>query len=352
MRIYHSKLNQQLAQNLLPVWLIFGDEPWQKNDALDRIKQTAKSQGFDELIRFSKDDKFDFQQIQDEYQSLSLFSSLRIIEVDLGKGKLDEASGKVLIGLSEQIAEQGQSDVLLILHGGKLDAATSKKKWFKSLEKIGCYIPLYELEGKGLNIWLSQQCQRLNLRMDNQAQQLLIDFFSGNIPAFYQELEKLALLFDRQFISADDLQKLLIKQAKFTPFQLTDALLLGDLNKCMSILTQLKQEGVALAQLVWVVQKELRLLIEMKTRIAQGESTDSLFKEFRIWDKRKPIYNSALNQVSLNNCKLALSRLGKVDLLSKTTSDFDDYILLSDVCVSLYHADITNNLALDYETFA
>ncbi|WNC71247.1 DNA polymerase III subunit delta [Thalassotalea psychrophila] len=352
MRIYHNQLANQLQKQLLDVWLIFGDEPWQKNDALDNIKLNAKNQGYDELIRFSNDDKFDWNQVYNEFQSLSLFAEKRIIEIDLVNNKLDDSAVKTLTDIGNFISTQGQSDVLLILHGPKIDASTAKKKWFKSLDKIGCYIPLYDLEGKSLSIWLNNQCRQLKLNMDSQAQLLLSDFFIGNTPALAQELQKLTLLFDQQFIRSEDLEQLLIKQSKFSPFQLTDALLSGQLEQCNNMLTQMKHEGVALAQLVWIIHKEILQIEMMLNRIANGESRDALFKELRIWDKKKPLYNHALNNISLANIKRAKMRLAKTDLISKTSSDFDDFILLSDVCLTLYYGDVTQNLSLDYEYFA
>ncbi len=349
MRIYHSNLTKQLSKPLLPIWLIFGDEPWQKNDALDSLKEQAKNQGYDELIRFTSDDKFDWNQVFEEFQSLSLFSAQRIIEIDLVNNKLDDKASKILLEIASHLQQQMQADVLLIIHGPKLDAAISRKKWFKELDKIGCYIPLYEMEGKGLSIWLNQQCQQLSLRLDRQAQAMLAEFFTGNLPALHQELQKLVILFQQQIITVEDLEQLLIKQAKFTPFQLVDALLAGNLVECMNMLTQLKNEGVVAAQLIWVLHKEIAQLEVIQNRLANGEVLQQLYKEFRVWDKRKPLYNKALQQISLANIKQAKRRLAKTDLISKTAADFDQYILLSDVCISLYHGEVTKRLNLDYE---
>ncbi|MDN3652565.1 DNA polymerase III subunit delta [Thalassotalea ponticola] len=349
MRIYHSQLSNQLHKTLLPTYLVFGDEPWQKNDALAQIKSTAKAQGYDELIRFTVEPSFNFSDILNEINSMSLFSSLRIIEVDMVTAKVDQASAQILQQIAE-LQSQGQSDVLLILHGQKLDAATTNKKWFKSLSQHGCYLPLYELEGKGLTIWLSQQCQRLRLNMSQQAQQLLIDFYAGNTPALAQELEKLQLLYDSQHIDAPLLETLLTKQSKFTPFQLTDALLGGNLHHIMDMLTQMKHEGIAAGQLVWVIHSQLAQLEKMHLQHRQGQSLEQLFKQFKVWDKKKPLYQNALRSISLSNVQRAKKRLAQVDLISKTASDFDAFILLSDVCVSLYQGETLRALSLDYES--
>ena len=352
MKIFHSKLANQLSKPLLNVWLVFGDEPWQKNNTLDSIKSTAKQQGYEELIRFSNDEKFDWDQVYNEYQSLSLFAARRIIEIDLVNNKISESGVKTLLEISDFITSNGDSDVLLILHGPKLDGNAVKRKWFKALDKIGCYVPLYDLEGQGLSIWLNQQCQQLNLRLDRQGQQLLSQLYAGNTPVLAQELQKLSILFGQQQISVDKLEALLTSQARFTPFQLIDTLLAGQLSQCMTMLTQMKHEGIATGQLLWILHKEIVQLEMMQLRLSQGESIANLYKELRIWDKKKPLYNNALQNMSLTNIKRAKSRLAKIDLLSKTSSDFDDYLLLSDICMSLYHGDVTQHLSLDYEYFA
>ena len=345
MRIYHNQLANNLNSSLKPVWLIFGDEPWQKNDSLRSIKSYAQQQGFSELIRFTADDKFDWNLLVEEYQSLSLFASQRIIEIELPSGKVGDAGSKVLLSLSQRLHQ----DVLLIFHGPKLDANSQKRKWFKALDQQGIFLPLYDIEDKQLNQWLQRQARQLNLNLPPDVTSLMIEFFEGNLLALAQELEKLSLLFGNKPISLDDAEKLIIKQAKFNPFQLIDALLLGNTSKCISILDQLQHEGTAVGQLIWFIHKEIAQLFDMLEKLQQGNSLPNLYKEYRIWDKRKPLYQHALNHITLNNIRHAQARLAQVDLISKTSSDFKPFILLADVCLSLYHGETLANFSLNYE---
>lgn len=345
MRIYHNQLNNNLQQGCKPVWLIFGDEPWQKIDSLQQIKHHAQQQGFDETIRLTADEKFDWSSLIAEYQSMSLFASQRIIELEIPNGKVGTEGSKTLISLAEQLIP----DIILIIHGAKVDASTSKKKWFSSLEKQGIYLPLYDMDTTNLNRWLQQQTKKLGLNIQHDAMLFLTEFFEGNLPALAQELEKLQLLFSHQPMQIDDLEKITIKQAKFNPYQLTDVLLQGKLDKCIKILDSLQHEGTNAGQIIWVLHKEIQQLYSMKTKLAQGENLAGLYKQYRIWDKRKPIYQAALNNISLENIDIALARLAQADLISKTSSDFNPYILLADVCLSLFNGSLTQTLPLDYE---
>lgn len=345
MRIYHNQLSNTLKQGFKPVWLVFGDEPWQKNNSLTTIKQHCQQQGFSEVIRFSADDKFDWNLLVEEYQAMSLFSAQRIIEIELVTGKIADAGSKILLKLSENF----HPDVQLIFHGPKIDAAGQKRKWFKSLEQLGCFVPLYDIEGRQLQQWLNQQIKQHKLNIHHDVTPLMIELFEGNLPALEQELQKFSLLFGTQLIIAEDAEKLLIKQAKFNPFQVVDTLLSGDLPKCIAMLDQLQHEGAAIGQLVWFIHKEITQLSAMLEQIEQGESIDSIYKKYRIWDKKKPLYQYALNHITRDNIYQAQARLAQTDLISKTSSDFNPFILLADVCISLYHGQTTKKFNLDYE---
>jgi DNA polymerase-3 subunit delta len=350
MKIYHNQLMQTLTQGFKPVWLVFGDEPWQKNNSLATIKNHAQQQGFSEIIRFSSDNKFDWQQIIDEYQSLSLFANQRIIEVEFTTVKIGDSGNKILLALSEIVTQNiDLQDVIFIFHGPKLDGASANRKWFKALTQLGCYLPLYDIETKSLPRWLQSQSKNVNVNLSPELSLLLIELFEGNLPALEQELQKLSLLFGTKQISLSDAEQIVIKQAKFNPFQIIDALLEGNCKKCLTMLDQLQQEGTAAGQIIWVFHKEFNQLYAMLDKLAQGCQLNDLYKEYRIWDKRKPFYHHALTHISLKDIKRAMSRLADIDLISKTSSEFNVFILLADLCLTLYHGEMTKNFSLNYE---
>lgn len=351
MKIYHNQLPQTLLQGFKPVWLVFGDEPWQKNDSLATIKKHANQQGFSELIRFSCDGKFDWQQLMDEYQSMSLFASQRIIEVEFTSIKIGDHGNKALLALSEVIAKNSSlQDVIFIFHGSKLDGPSANRKWFKTLTQLGCYLPLYDIDVKTLPRWLQNQARSLNLNLSPELSLLLVELFEGNLLALEQELQKLSLLFStNEQITLNDAEHLVINQAKFNPFQIIDALLQGDCKKCITMLDQMQQEGTAAGQLIWVFHKEIKQLHAMLTKLSSGVSLADIYKEYRIWDKRKPLYQHALTQITLANVRRALSRLTDIDLLTKTNSEFNNFILLADLCLTLYQGETTQHFSLNYE---
>ena len=117
---------------------------------------------------------------------------------------------------------------------------------------------------------VDNQARQLQLSLNPDVIDLMAELFEGNLSALAQELQKLSILFAQQPVSFEEAEQLLIKQAKFNPFQLIDTLLIGDIKKCLTILDQMQHDGSAFGQLVWVVHKEISQLYAMLEQIEQG----------------------------------------------------------------------------------
>ena len=92
MRLDANQLTAHLAKTLAPLYVLMGDEPLSQAECLDAIRQAARKAGpnknSDEVERssFIVERYFNWQSIQQFSQALSLFSSLRILEINIPSG--------------------------------------------------------------------------------------------------------------------------------------------------------------------------------------------------------------------------------------------------------------------------
>ena len=333
MKIYANQLAQKLQQGLHSVYLIFGDEPLQKIEAIDAIRATAKQQGFAERQSFNADGSFDWQQLSGAYNELSLFSSQKLIEVELNSGKPGQQGSKVLTNLPEVF----NPDTLLIIHGAKLDANTPKSKWFKTLEANGLYIPVYPIEGQNFNRWLHNKAQQLNLTIEPQALELIADYAAGNMLAASQELQKLAMSGEQQTITLAYLQSIMLNQSRFNVFQLVDALLSGHIEQSINILMSLQQEEVEPTIINWALSREVLLLFEMKTALQSGQHLNEIFKQHKVWSSKQSLYQNALQRLSIEQLHQLIEQLASIDGQIKSFSGFNPFTAFAHVILCFRH---------------
>ena len=138
MRVFSEQLAEQLKAGLRACYLIFGDEPLQKMEALQQIRQLAHEQGFTDVIRFSAlEEPLSWDDIYANSQSLSLFASRQVIEIELGEKLPKEWAERI-----SELQKQLHPDLLLIILGPRLNSNQSKSAWFTALDKQGIYIPV------------------------------------------------------------------------------------------------------------------------------------------------------------------------------------------------------------------
>ncbi|GAB2992204.1 DNA polymerase III subunit delta [Psychrosphaera aestuarii] len=330
MKIYANQLPAELNKGLANCYLIFGDEPFQVNEARDLIKSKAKQQGIDEFIRLSDDEQFDWEDLQQHCQAMSLFSSTKLIELELSSNKI----GKVGSDTLKQIASTLTSDTVLVIFGGKLEAAQTKSAWFKAVSQNGVFIPIYEIDGPHLQRWLKQQLLNRNLNLTPDAQAFLISFTSGNLLACAQELDKLKLSHPNSpTLTLELIQGQVADQSRYTVFQLTDALWENKPDRCLSILGRLKLEEFEPNIILWSLNKDISLILLLQNALKFNESTSAIFDSHRVWKNKQALYTRVAQSINPELLKQAMKQLSELDQALKFHTVDCPYTLFAHICL-------------------
>ncbi|MGL4475591.1 MAG: DNA polymerase III subunit delta [Shewanella sp.] len=324
MRVYPEQLASQLS-SLASCFLLFGDDPWLLGQCRQQILSAAKAQGFDEHIQLVQEGQFQWQELQQEWQSLSLFANRRVIELTLPQAKPGTEGSQCL----QQLLATPNPDLILILQGPKLAADQTKSKWFKQLDSHGIYLPCLTPEGPQFLRWLTARIKHYALTLDKEAASLLAYLYEGNLLACDQALQLLQLLHGQELVPAHKLHEYFDDQSRFSIFQLTDALLENHTNKAMHMLAQLKAEGTAMPILLWGLLRELSLLLALKQ---PGADQRQLFNQHRVWDKRQQAYKQSAGRLTLSQIETMLAMTSNLELALKQQGQ-ENWILLAHICL-------------------
>ena len=112
-RLDLNQLKQHLTQSLSPLYALVGDEPLAQSECLDMIRQAARKAGADERTSYNVERSFNWQTIQQYAQTLSLFSSKRILEINIPSGKPGVDGGKALTELATNLIPDTTTIIVL-----------------------------------------------------------------------------------------------------------------------------------------------------------------------------------------------------------------------------------------------
>ncbi len=308
--------------------MVFGDDPWLCEITRCHILHKAKKQGFDETIQLTQEAQFNWDDLHEQWHTLSLFSTRRIIELTLPQAK-PGAQGSAML---QSVLKVPNPDVLLLITGPKVASEQTKSKWFKSLDQAGIFIPCPTPEGPQFQRWLDERIRHFKLRINNDAQKMLTSLYEGNLLAADQALQLLTLLSPTQEIHSHHLEQYFVNQSRFSVFQLMDALLYNKQKKAQHILVQLKAEGVALPIILWSLFQEVTKLSQLKTAQEDKLTLQNLWTQLRIWDKKKSAYQATLSRLTLSHIEHLLIKTSALEIKVKQQG-YDDWVALSHLCL-------------------
>lgn len=333
MKLRGEQLDAALRKGLAPIWLVSGDEPLLTDEAAAQIRVAARAQGFDERQSYQADMGFDWRGWLAGFDSLSLFSSRRLIELRLPTGKPGVEGSKTL----EAWAANPPADTVLVVTTPRLDKAAQSSKWVAALERSGVFLqtappPLEKLPG-----WIGERLARHGLKAERDTLAWLAARVEGNLLAAHQEIEKLSLLAPPGPLGLETARAAVADVARYDVSDLSEAFLKADAARYCRILDGLRAEGEGLPLVLAVVGNEIRTLYRLANGLARGQRLANLMQEARVWDNRQGLVERALKRAGPERLAWAMAALARLDRAAKGLLREDAWDGLKQLGLALMH---------------
>ncbi|MDO9205002.1 DNA polymerase III subunit delta [Methylotenera sp.] len=331
MQLAQAQLEKHLSQGLKPLYVLVGDEPLAQRESLDTIRAAARLQGFDERTSLIVERYFNWQQIQSYGQSISLFASQRLLEINIPSGKPGVDGSKAL----QALAAKAIPDTTVVIILPTLEREAKNSGWFSTLENNAMTIALNEVDAVNLPKWIAGRLALQGQSASSQTLEFLAHQVEGNLLAANQEVQKLGLLYPQGELADATVREAVLNVSRYDAFQLGEAVLMGDAARTVRILQGLQDEGenavAVMNPLMWV----LRPLVRIKQAELRGENIMNAMTSARIYgDKQVPV-KRALARLSLKQLEAALQKLADIDKTAKGVMLGNAWLEISRLCFGL-----------------
>jgi DNA polymerase-3 subunit delta len=334
LKIRANQLSSHLKNSLAPCYLVTGDEHLLVAEALDAIRDAARARGFGTRELNVASTGFDWGQLAASAGNLSLFAEQRIVELRLPTGKPGRSGGQAIVDL---VAQAGP-ELLFIVTGPKLDAATAKSKWVKALEQKGVSLPVWPIGLRELPGWIANRMRQSGLQPERDAVALIADRVEGNLLAASQEIEKLRLLLGEGKVTVADVTNAVARSSRYDVYKLTDAAMAGDAARAVRILGGLRSEGVEPVIVMWALTRELRTLAMLDDAVCQGRDLGSAMQSLRVWNNRQALVRSCVGRHQHGDFHRLLKTSGRADAAAKGQRFGDPWQMAADIVIEMASA--------------
>ena len=315
MRLRPEQLKTHLERSSkMPVYFVSGDEPLQKLESIDLIRNHYQKQGYDERIIFEVNKSFDWSQINEASSNLSLFSNNKIIELRMVAPKPGRQGGIFL----QQYVENENNDTVLIISSDKIDKGTQNNKWVKAIDKAGLMIQVWPIGPAQLPGWIQARMQNRQKKITHDAARLIAERVEGNLLAAQQEIEKLLLLIEKDRIDIEDIMGAVADSSRYNVFDMLESAFVGNIDRTLLMLNGLKNEGTEPLLLFGALMWEYRRLCSIAYEYEAGTQLENIFRSYRIWDQKKRPITSVLKRHTSKSLDRLLNYCAVIDKTLKS----------------------------------
>jgi len=307
-------LKRVTREPLPPVLLIAGDEPLLVQECADAVREKARTEGYGEREVLDAEGSFDWNRLTQGLASLSLFAQRRLFDLRLPTGKPGKDGSEAI---SDYCAHPPPDTVLLIT-----TQDWSRKhvgKWSEAIAAAGHMVPVWSLKAHELPDWLAARLRHKGLAATPEALDRLVERVEGNLLAAAQEIDKLALLVDRNAgpIDLDTLERLVAEASRYDVFKLVDAALAGDAERVPRILWALRGEGEQVAGLLGFAMREIVTIASFAGVQARGGNVMAEMRAAKLWESKLAQYKRALDRHSPSSWERFALAVGEVERMAK-----------------------------------
>ncbi|MDQ1208669.1 DNA polymerase-3 subunit delta [Acinetobacter baylyi] len=289
-------------------WIIHGQEPLLEQNLLDAFRKSWQTQEI-ERQRYDIGSVSDWKNVFNGLNSLSLFSQQLAIEVH-GNIKPDASGIKQL----KSYLQHNEHNLLLVVLP-KQDASSLKSSFFQTVEANGVIAHLSAQYPQDRQRILAQEAEKIGIQLDQDAWTWLMQHHEHNLLAAKNSLMRVSDTFpEHQLIQIEQLYACLQDQSRYTTYDLSDAMLRGNLAQSVKIFQYLIGAGEPHSLILWTLSKEMRLLMQL---FEQPQNALQL----GIWKTKVSDYQQALRRLNPHHFLSWPTLLLRIDNAIKGMSD-------------------------------
>jgi len=302
-------LEAVLAKGLAPLYLLHGEETLLALEAADSVRGQARQQGYLEREVLTVEAGFDWSQLREAMSSVSLFASLKLLEIRIPGGKPGNEGAEAL----QQLAANPPTDTITLITLPRLEKAQLQSKWFVALERAAVVVEAKPVARQELGGWIARRMKRQQQQLSPEALSFFVDRVEGNLLAARQEVDKLALLYPAGELTLEQLREAVANVARFDVFHLSESWLSGDGARVQRMLDGLLAEGESPVLVLWSFTEDVRMLLRLRQGLKDGRQLREMARELRLWGDKQKLAEPALRRIGPRKLMTALSECARID---------------------------------------
>ena len=331
------KLKKQLKDGILaPLYVFYGEETFMRDMYVGRVSEQVPDGGFPEFNHIVLNGAdIPFSDYDDAWESFPMMAEKKLIHIkDSGIFSPKRTTGGPSTEEKKEFWSEKfkriSDDTVVIFDESSVD---KRSALYKAAAKAGTVVEFTYLSDADTVTWVIKQCLDAKKRISKENAYYLITLCDPGLSNINNELQKLLDFCDEE-IYKSDIDRVVSKSMQVIVFELTDAIMAGNTQKAMAVLTDLKTVKENAFTLLYLMFSSFEKMLHAK--LMQGYSQGEIASELGISPYIARKYIDGARGFSENALVWMVRRVAEIDLEIKE-GRIDDWSALEQYVMECIH---------------
>jgi DNA polymerase-3 subunit delta len=301
-------------RKVLPLYLLYGEEEFLIQEALDLIIETIVEPGardFNFNVLYCRDTSG--PEIANLAQTLPFMSEKRLV---IAK-EIDALKAADLEELVPYLNDPSPSTCLVMVSN---QGRYEKKAVTSAVEAHGAVVRVYPLLDREIVGWIDGWVRMRGLSIQRDAAQYLWQTIGNDLQKIKNELEKVEIyLKEKKTVTFEDVKAVVGDFREYSSFDLAAAVGRKDREKAFRILSRLIQEGEAPIGILGSIAWNFRRLLQAKAMEEAGTGADEIVKKLRVIFHQAGLFKEQMRRYTRDELRAAFSVMLAADRTLKSS---------------------------------
>lgn len=259
------------------IYLLYGADELSRSEALHALKSAIPPDLAELNLTVLEGRKLKLEALAAACEALPFLAEQRIVIVEDALKSLK--AGDARDAIKNYLPRVPDSATLVFVEREDVD---KRSALFTALKKLATVREFQPREGAELQRWLAERAARLDAKLAPPAATLLAEFVGNDSRALLNELHKLAAYVGPNgTITPDGVRLLVHDTSESSVFAFVDALAARQLGPALALLHELFADGQAAIYLLFMVGRQVRILVQVKELADQRLRPDAMAAELK-----------------------------------------------------------------------
>ncbi len=258
-----KNLNEDIKNgSFQPVYLLYGDETYLKNQYKNRLKNAILQEGDTMNFSLYQGKGISARQIIDQAETLPFFAARRLILIEQS-GFFKNACPE----LAEYLPSLPEETILVFVE----DEVDKRSKMFKAVKQKGRIAELGRQDGRTLQSWILGMLKREHKNITGDALRLFLEMAGDDMEHIVNELEKLlCFTYGKDAIEVPDVQEICTVTTESRIFDMIRALAEKRQKEALNLYYDLLSLKEPPMRILFLIARQFNQMLQLKDLKEQG----------------------------------------------------------------------------------